>query len=59
MIFMQMIFGIIYFRLVTEYDDWDDRDSKGIWEICVSIYIVHLSICLYVFPMLATSPANI
>ena len=43
------------------WDDWDDRDSKGIWEIYASIYIfnAHLLIRLYVFAMLATSPATI
>ena len=43
------------------WDDWDDRDSKGIWEIYASIYIfnAHLLIHLYVFAMLATSPATI
>ena len=43
------------------WDDWDDRDSKGIWEIYASIYIfnAHLLIRLYVFAMLVTSPATI
>ena len=41
------------------WDDWDDRDSKGIWEIYASIYIfnAHLLIRLYVFAMLGTSRA--
>ena len=43
------------------WDDWDDRDSKGIWEVYASVYIfnAHLLILLYVFAMLATSPATI
>ena len=33
------------------WDDWDDRDSKGIWEVYSSIYIAnaHLLIPLYIF----------
>ena len=43
------------------WDDWDDMDSKGIWEIYASIdlFNAHLLIRLYVFAMLATSPATI
>ena len=42
------------------WDDWDDRDSKGIWEIYASIFKfnVHLLIRLYIFDMLATFPAT-
>ena len=43
------------------WDDWDERDSKGILEKYASIYMfnAHLLIRLYVFAMLATSPATI
>ena len=40
---------------------WDDRDFKGIWEIYASRYIfnAYLLTRLYVFAILATSPATI